>query len=115
MKTRVMVTMVQHQGHQVQDPAQGPAPNHVPDLVQDLAHTPDQDLTHDQAQDLDHVHEAEAVLAGVVPDLVVGLIHRRDLRKGEDPDLDPLVHITTDTKGISYYLFSVLYCVIEKR
>ena len=111
-KTKVMATMVQRQGHRVQDLAQGPAPDHVPDLVQDPAHTPDPDLAHDQAQNLDHVHEA--VHADVAPDLVVGLIHSHDQRKGEDLDLDLLVHITTDTKGISC-LFSILYCVTERK
>lgn len=97
-KSRVMATTVQRQGRRLQDLTQGPAPDHVPDLVQDPVHTPDPDLAHDQVQDLDH--EAEAVHADIVPDLVVGLIHSHDQRKGEDLDLDLLVHITTDTKGI---------------
>lgn len=97
--TKVMDTMVQDQDRlPAQDLTQKPTQNHVLDLIRDPVHDPGQDLAPGQAHEVDQGQEVEAVHAGAIPHLAVGHVRIHVLGRGEGPDPDLVVHITTDIK-----------------
>lgn len=107
-----MVTTTQDQGHHIQGLAQGPALNLPLDPIPYPQHTQDQGHARVQARGVDPVQEAEAVQGDGALRHGVDPVH--DLKRGEDPDLDPVALITPDTKGhVAHLLFLLGNVMLE--